>query len=210
MYASTENILINRHQGHELKETRVKAAEIDEAGPGHYSSTPKKTPIADKLWLFEIAAWIAGAIGLIAIIIILRITENKPTPNWQIKSKYSSHKLTVTINSVISIFSTLVKSTLLIPVAAGLSQLKWVWFRNGHRLSDFSVFDSSVRGPLGSFMLLWTFRGKSLACLGAIVVISSLGIDFAFQQLVTYPLRPVVTGPAFIGKYKPQCGSCLA
>jgi hypothetical protein len=200
MYASTENILVNRRQDHELKEIRIQANEIDNTETGHSPSTPTKTPITDKLWMFEIAAWFAGVIGLIAIVIILRLTENKPTPNWQIKSRHSSQKLTVTINSVISIFSTLVKSTLLIPVAAGISQLKWVWFRNGHRLSDFSVFDSSVRGPFGSFILLWTFRGKSLACLGAIVIISSLGIDFAFQQLVTYPLRPVVTGPAFIGK----------
>lgn len=210
MNASTDNILTDRRQDHELKEMHIQTAAVNETDHGHPPRPPARISISDRLWIFEIAAWFAGAIGLIAIIVVLRLTENKPTPNWKIQSKYSNQKLTVTINSVISIFSTLVKSTPLIPVAAGLSQLKWVWFRDGHRLSDFSVFDSSVRGPLGSFTLLWTFRGRSLACLGAIVVISSLGIDFAFQQLVPYPLRPVVTGPAFIGMCCPHGGRLLA
>jgi hypothetical protein len=59
-----------------------------------------------------------------AIVIILRTAEGKPTSNRYIKSKYSSIKLTVTIKSVISLFSTIVKSTLLIPVIAGMDVLR--------------------------------------------------------------------------------------
>lgn len=156
--------------------------------------------MVEKWWLFEFFAWFLGTIGLIAIVIILRTTEGKPTPNWYIKSKYSSVKLTVTINSVISLFSTLIKSTLLIPVIAGMSQLKWVWFRKGHHLSDYQRFDSAAKGPLGSLILIWKFRGASLACLGAFLVIASLGLDFAFQQLVTYPLRSVIVANGTVRK----------
>ncbi|KAE9980911.1 hypothetical protein BLS_008101 [Venturia inaequalis] len=200
MYTSDEKIQLAQDQQYQPadgKDVHVNTKDLDQSGtPGNGDSSPASSShsssTVEKWWLFEFFAWFLGAIGLIAIVIILRTTEGNPTPNWYIKSKYSSVKLTVTINSVISLFSTLVKSTLLIPVIAGMSQLKWVWFRQGHHLSDYQRFDSAAKGPLGSLILIWKFRGASLACLGAFLVIASLGLDFAFQQLVTYPLRSVV------------------
>lgn len=157
----------------------------------------------EKLWLFEIIALFISLIALIAIVIILRVTEGKRVPTWQIKPKHTK-ALTVTINSVISIFSTIVKSTVLIPVIAAMGELKWMWFRDDHRLTDFQVFDSAAKGPLGAALMLWTFRGRNLACLGAIIIIGSLALDFAFQQLVTFPLRPVYVGQATIREYLPR------
>lgn len=200
MYTSDEKIQATQDQQDQPvdgKDVHVNTKELDQPGPpDNHESLPASpaqfSSIVEKWWLFEFFAWFLGAIGLIAIVVILRTTEGKPTPNWYVKSKYSSVKLAVTINSVISLFSTLVKSTLLIPVIAGMSQLKWVWFRQGHHLSDYQRFDSAAKGPLGSLILIWKFRGASLACLGAFLVIASLGLDFAFQQLVTYPLRSVI------------------
>ena len=76
-------------------------------------------------------------------------------------------------------------------MGASLGQLKWIWFQGGHPLSHFAAFDSAARGPLGSVILLWTLRGRRLACLGALIVVASLAIDFALQALILYPLRPV-------------------
>jgi hypothetical protein len=168
MNDSRENILGAQpeYQQHELKDINVQTKELaveDLAGSKESFGSPTSPgamSTAEKWWIFEIFAWVLGTLGLIAIIIILRSAEGKPVPNWKIGNKrLPTAPLAVNINSVISIFSTLVKSTLLIPVVAGISQLKWVWFRNEHRLSDFQIFDAANKGPLGSIILLWTFRG---------------------------------------------------
>jgi hypothetical protein len=137
--------------------------------------------------------------GLIAIVIILGVTQNKPVPSWTAHAKGTKVRFTVTINSVISLFGTLVKSTLLIPVVASLHQLKWIWFKNERPLSDIKLFEGAGKGPLGSAILVWNLRGRKLACLGAFIVIASLGMDFTLQQLVTYPLRPIQRGTASLG-----------
>ncbi|EXJ77021.1 hypothetical protein A1O3_10178 [Capronia epimyces CBS 606.96] len=177
----------------------------DEGGHGNRRPSrrfPRVDPwetLVEKLWLFEIIALAVSLVALLAIVTILRVTEGRRVPTWQIKPKHTK-PLTVTINSVVSIFSTIVKSTVLIPVIAALGELKWIWFRQDHRLTDFQVFDSAAKGPLGAALMLWTFRGRNLACLGAMIVIGSLTLDFAFQQLITFPLKPVGVGQATIAR----------
>ncbi|EXJ58090.1 hypothetical protein A1O7_05514 [Cladophialophora yegresii CBS 114405] len=151
---------------------------------------------ADEYWLLE---WfgIFLAFGSIAgIAALLGWRDGRPSPNWHWKVGRGHHtkEVSITINTIISIFSTAFKSGLLIPVGACLGQLKWIWFQGGRPLSHFAAFDSAARGPLGSVVLLWTLRGRRLACLGAVIVIASLAIDFALQALVVYPLRPVDIG----------------
>jgi hypothetical protein len=167
--------------------------------PRHESSMER---MMEHLWLFEIFALAVSTLALLGLIILLRVTNGQKVPNWTVKPKYSK-PFTVTINSVISIFSTAVKSTVLIPVAAAMGELKWMWFNSGHRLTDVQVFESAARGPLGAVIMLWQFRGRSLACLGAVIILGSLALDFGFQQLVTYPLRPVNLEPATIGRLFP-------
>lgn len=162
------------------------------------SSEDSRPSIASRLWLFECFAWLLCVIGIAGIVIILAVEQDKPVPNWTLQSRYVKTKFTVTINSVIALFSTLIKSTLLIPVVASLHQLKWLHFREEHPLADFKKFDSAGKGPLGSAVLIWSLRGKRLACLGAFLTLAALGLDFTLQQLVTYPLRPAPVGVARI------------
>jgi hypothetical protein len=173
-----------------------------EASQESQSPQVAKESIWEKLWIFELVAWLFCALGLLAIVVILRTTEGEPMPTWTTDDRRTGVRFTVTINSVISIFSTLVKSTLLIPVVASLHQLKWLWFKEERPLADVAVFEASSRGPLGSLVLIWSLRGRALACLGAFIIIASLGIDFSLQQLVTYPLRPAPRGVGAVGKYK--------
>jgi hypothetical protein len=155
----------------------------------------------ERLWLFEIFALVISTLALLGLVILLQVTNGEKVPNWTIRPKHTK-AFTVTINSVISIFSTLVKSTVIIPVAACMGELKWLWFNAGHSLTDIQVFDSAARGPLGAVIMLWSFRGRSLACLGAVVILAGLSLDFGFQQLVTYPLRPVTIDAATVR----ECG----
>ncbi|KAH7083225.1 hypothetical protein BKA63DRAFT_146719 [Paraphoma chrysanthemicola] len=54
---------------------------------------------------------------------------------------------------------------------------------------DFEIFDKATRGPWGAFMLLYRTKGRSLAALGAILIVLLLAIDTFFQQVVTMPTR---------------------
>jgi hypothetical protein len=179
-----------------MKEVSQETFRADDQAP------PLKEPISDRLWLFELFAWVLCASGLIAIAIILAVTQNRPIPTWRAHEKRTGVSFTVTINSVISLFGTLVKSTLLIPVVASLHQLKWIWFKDERPLAHVKVFEGAGKGPLGSLMLIWTLRGRALACLGAFITIASLGVDFTLQQLVTYPLRPAEKGQGIIGTFQ--------
>ena len=168
------------------------------------SSQTTREPLKDRLWLWELFAWLICALGLAAIAIILAVTEGEPIPTWTARASPQGRSFTVTVNSVISLFSTLVKSTLLIPVVASLHQLKWIWFKEERPLTHVTVFEGAGKGPLGSVMLIWTLRGRALACLGAFIVIASLGIDFTLQQLVTYPFRATPIGNGTIGTTSPE------
>jgi hypothetical protein len=170
-----------------------------EGGTMGSSKISRMEQLMERLWAFEIFALVVSTLALLGLIILLRVTNGHKVPNWTIRPKYTK-PLAVTINSVISIFATAVKSTVLIPVAAAMGELKWIWFNSGHRLTDIQIFESAARGPLGAAIMLWSFRGRSLACLGAVIILGSLALDFGFQQLVTYPLRPINLGPATIAR----------
>lgn len=156
----------------------------------------------EKFWLFEFFGFTLALGSLLAVVGLLSAYDGRESPEWKLPvgvGKY--HKTFVlNINAIISIFTTTFSSGLLIPVAASMSQLKWVWFQQGHPLSHYQAFESAARGPLGSIILLWTLKGRRLACIGALIVVAALGIGFSIQSLVIYPLRPVATDPASIGK----------
>lgn len=163
----------------------------------------------EKFWLFEFFGFVLALGSLLAVVAFLTEYEGRESPQWRLPVGAGKYKKTfvLNINAIISIFSTTFSSGLLIPVAASMSQLKWVWFQQGHPLSHYQAFESAARGPLGSVILLWTLRGRRLACVGAVIVVAALGIGFSIQSLVIYPLRPVVVDQASIAKTNVHYGS---
>jgi hypothetical protein len=67
-------------------------------------------------WMLEILSWCFSAICMAAIIGVLVSYNGQSIPDWP---------LGITINSFISIFSGFAKSSLLLPTAESLGQLKW-------------------------------------------------------------------------------------
>jgi hypothetical protein len=57
-------------------------------------------------------------------------------------------------NAVLAFSVTIMKATMMIPVASSIGQLKWRWFRNSRELDGMEHFDEASRGALGSFRLL--------------------------------------------------------
>ncbi|OAP62354.1 hypothetical protein AYL99_04557 [Fonsecaea erecta] len=164
----------------------------------------------ERYWLFEFFGWTLALGCLVGTIALLAVHNGHEAPTWTLTVGPKRHHKTfgLTINTIISVFATAFNSGLLIPVAASISQLKWIWFQKEKRpLAHFQKFESAARGPLGSLVLLWTLRCRRLACLGAVIVIAALGTGFSFQALVVYPLKPVQVDIARIQRTNLDWGS---
>ncbi|KAI1266820.1 hypothetical protein F5Y18DRAFT_380515 [Xylariaceae sp. FL1019] len=135
-------------------------------------------------WWWEFTALLACIGGTVAMVVILAIENDKSLSHWH---------FVVSPNSLISIFSTITKSALMVTVASCLSQLKWVYFDDTTRpLRHFELFEEASRGPWGSavFSLVVHFRAK-LALFGSIVTIVALAFEPFTQQIIAFPTRSI-------------------
>ena len=64
----------------------------------------------NKWWLWESISWLVALAALMAILITLRMHKGRPLPNWP----YS-----ITVNSLISLLATILKTAMMIPIAEG-------------------------------------------------------------------------------------------
>jgi hypothetical protein len=98
-------------------------------------------------WLWEILSLVLAVVSLIGLVCLLRQYQNKASPDW----KYG-----ITLNTIVSVISTVFRISILVSVAASISQMGWVWLaRKSRNLDDVCVYDSASRGPWGSIRLLW-------------------------------------------------------
>lgn len=144
-------------------------------------------------WLIELWACAGSLLALIAIAVFLHNYDGRAQPDWP-------HN--VTINSVLSWFTTLMKALMLVSVTSCLSQANWIHFTTTpHAFKDFLVYDSASRGPKGSLQLLWGFRVRYIASIGAMITILALAVDPTVQQMVSIRTEQRnSTVPASIGR----------
>ena len=145
-----------------------------------------------RIWAWELLSSTFSLACISAVVIILLCIQNKPLESW---------KFPLQPNTLVSIFSTLSKSALLVAVAEGISQLKWIYFRERrHRLYDLQVFEYASRGPWGSLTLLAVLRLQAVvASFGAVITIASLAMDPFVQEVLAYPFMTMdVAGIASI------------
>lgn len=115
-------------------------------------------------WVYECASIVVAILAMEAIYITLILHRNGPLPQ---------QASMISINSLIAIFTVILKASLLMPVAEGMAfnwrsssllnlefigigQLKWHWFHKPRSLIDLNRVDAASRGPWGSFLLLFT------------------------------------------------------
>ncbi|KAI0537681.1 hypothetical protein GGR58DRAFT_513653 [Xylaria digitata] len=65
--------------------------------------------------------------------------------------------------ALIAIFSSILKACLALPIAEGISQLKWLWFRKIRPLGCMEQWDLASRGPWGALQLIFKLKGRELA-----------------------------------------------
>ena len=113
----------------------------------------------DDYWKWEIAGVVGSALALMGIIVFANHYDNGPTPSWSMTVTKFDKNFTVTMNSILSLLSTIAKICVLIPVTKGLGQLKWIWFAKRERsLEDIETFESASRGLTGSALLMWKLK----------------------------------------------------
>ena len=148
------------------------------------ASVPSSRRVSHFGWWWEVASIALAVSCTAAIVAILFDMDRKPLDNWRFDF--------IQPNSLVAVFSTVAKSALLVPISAGLGQLKWIYFgKHRHKkLSHFDAFDSASRGPWGSIRFLWGLKGKAcVATLGAVLVILLLAFEPFAQQVIQYPSK---------------------
>lgn len=115
----------------------------------------------DKWWIVELGALTLSLAALFGIFAMLWIHQDKPAPTTLVTKQVKGYGVRFTLNSYISICSTVFKTSLAVPIAAAISQLKWTWFRRSRPLADYVLIEKS-KGLVGSLMLLWKFRARSV------------------------------------------------
>jgi hypothetical protein len=104
-------------------------------------------------WALEILACALAILTILVTFVLLKHYNGHPAP---VVLRYN-----VTLGSILSIFATIIKSALYIPLSASISQIIWSKLRQGHRpLNDIAVYDNASRGVIGGIMLLWNRRGR--------------------------------------------------
>ncbi|CAN9102313.1 unnamed protein product [Alternaria alternata] len=128
-----------------------------------------------KRWLFEIVSWLVSAVCMGAIVGIYISISGR-------EMAQSERLLTIA-----SLLGKVASASLIVPTSEALGQLKWHWFHQSKAMWDFEVFDKASRGAWGATLLLFRTKGRSLAALGALLIVLLLAIDTFFQQVVTFP-----------------------
>ncbi|KAH6632989.1 hypothetical protein C7974DRAFT_310154 [Boeremia exigua] len=127
-----------------------------------------------KRWLLEIVSWTTSALCMGAIVgIYFRVDGNLMTKNE------------LALNSA-NVLGKVAAAMLIVPTSEAIGQLKWNWFHSSKAMWDFEIFDKASRGPWGAALLLYRTKGRSLAALGALLIVLLLAIDTFFQQVVEY------------------------
>lgn len=105
-------------------------------------------------WLWEILGWLLSVLCFTAIVGVLIEYDGKTVPHLPLNIK---------LNSIISILATFGLSALMLPIDAGLGQLKWNRLRRKLPLAEFAQLDQASRGPYGSLLLLSQLNTGSVA-----------------------------------------------
>ncbi|KAJ5232485.1 hypothetical protein N7468_005441 [Penicillium chermesinum] len=133
-------------------------------------------------WTWEILSAISSVAFLAAIIIVLWHFNGRPMPDWP----YG-----ITLNALVSVFSTVMKASMALVVAECLAQLKWSWFRGGNKLSDLALLDAASRGPMGALITLFQTLPRHLITLGCLILVVAAATDPFVQQVMSIKEQPI-------------------
>ncbi|KAK5724003.1 hypothetical protein LTR17_013752 [Elasticomyces elasticus] len=176
--------------GTEMSLLSSNALASDESGaprkPGKGSTRTTKWSrtrrLISALWLLEAFYWLFALACFFAIVSTLASYDGHRLPSWP---------WGISLNTIVSLLASFATFALMVPVTAGLGQVKWLWFRKARSLANFEAIEGARAGPVGSVTLLLRGTGGWLACIGAIITISMLAYGPFVQQIISTPTRGV-------------------
>lgn len=112
----------------------------------------RHAPVPVQYLINEIVSLLVAAASLIALFILLKQCNNKPSPQW------SLGHWGFTLKAILSVVLAIFWGSLLMPVAQTINQASWIWYMQPNFLQDLTYYDSASRGPLGSIRLLYTLH----------------------------------------------------
>lgn len=90
-------------------------------------------------WVWEILGALLSILCMAAVVLLGLYIDDSSLSEW---------KLNITPGTMISALITLGKTSIMLPVAEGISQLKWIHFGTKKRpLNELEAFDDASRGP---------------------------------------------------------------
>ena len=111
------------------------------------SSGARLQEFMNTFWVYEILASIISLTMLAAIFGVLHHYNSWDVDLW-------GHSWA--LSSLVGFLATISQITMAVPLASGISQLKWTWYKESRKLTDLDKFDQSSRGPFGSVKLLFS------------------------------------------------------
>ncbi|MCJ1433043.1 hypothetical protein MMC27_002402 [Xylographa pallens] len=138
-------------------------------------------------WILEWVALWTSLVAMIGMFVLLHIYNGYPSST----KLYGLH-----INSWISGLNTVSKAAMIYPIAGAMGQCKWIWFLNSRALNELGKFDSASQDPKEALSFLWRYNAMSVASLGALVTILTLGMDFFVQNAVNLEVLQSYAGEA--------------
>ncbi|KAJ3495685.1 hypothetical protein NLG97_g3217 [Lecanicillium saksenae] len=140
----------------------------------------KTKPSLFKLWVLELICFFFAAATVLVICVVLWHYNGRPLPDWP----YG-----LSVNTLLSILSTVLRACLLAVLASIMGQAKWTWLRSGPRpIDDLQKFDRASRGLVGAFLIVGLLARRFLRSvvplLSVIAIILSVAIGPFVQQAV--------------------------
>lgn len=131
------------------KRVTAHATEVDsQLERGLPTASFRKATLKDVLsasWAFEVGCCAFALVLLAVIAVLLAIFNDKAVPEWS---------LDITLGTIVAILAAALTLALTVPLAAALSQTKWLWYRSEKPLADFGIVDDASRNAWGSLKLL--------------------------------------------------------
>ncbi|KAG8528558.1 uncharacterized protein KY384_006730 [Bacidia gigantensis] len=131
-----------------------------------------------RTWWLELAACVIAILAISGVVATLRPHQGKPLPQWPYH---------LTVNTLLSIYMTVLRGVVVTIATEGLGQLKWSWLKEERPIMDITRYDAATRGPLGALTLLWHLRTRNLlSSTGAVIALLILIVDPFGQQIIHY------------------------
>ncbi|KAI8635411.1 hypothetical protein F5Y19DRAFT_10849 [Xylariaceae sp. FL1651] len=127
-------------------------------------------------WKWEIVACMLIFASPFAIVATVYPHMARPLPHWP---------LGISVNAILSVYSTLLKGNLAFVTSPCIGQLGWIWFSSARPLYDFVRYDRAGRDVWGPLRLLWAQRFKHrLTIMAGAILILSMFVDISIQLLI--------------------------